>query len=81
MVAERDRVGPGGEQALGQARRDPGPVGDVLAVDDAEPYVVLLLQARQAFLDRLPAGGAEDVRYEEDLQGSDNVAAWTSIAT
>jgi hypothetical protein len=85
VVAERDHVGPGGEQAVGQARRDPGPVGDVLAVDDAEADAVLLLQALEALLDRLPACAAEDVGDEEDSQGelygSDNAAGWTSIAT
>jgi len=69
VVAERDRVGPCGEQPLGQAGRDPCPVGDVLAVDDAEPDAALLLQFWQAFLDRLPACGAEDVGDEEDDQG------------
>jgi hypothetical protein len=69
VVAERDRVGSGGEQPLRQARRDPGPVGDVLAVDDAELDAVLLLQPGQALLDRLPARGAEDVGDEEDDQG------------
>jgi hypothetical protein len=44
VVAERDRVGTRREQPVGQARRDPGPVGDVLAVDDAEVDAVLLLQ-------------------------------------
>jgi hypothetical protein len=69
VVAERDRVGPGRQQPLCQPRRDPGPVGDVLAVDDTEVDVVLLPQPGQALLDRLPARGAEDVGDEEDLQG------------
>jgi hypothetical protein len=75
VVAERDHVGPGGEQPVGQAGRDPRAVGDVLAVDDAEPDAVLLLQRGQALLDRLPARSAEDVGDEEDSQGSESVAA------
>jgi hypothetical protein len=81
VVAERDHVGARREQPVGQARRDPGAVGDVLAVDDAEADAELLLQPGQARLDRVPAGGAEDVGDEEDSQGSESVAAWTSIAT
>jgi hypothetical protein len=69
VVAERDHVGTGRQQPLGEARRDPGPVGDVLAVDDAEVDALLLLQPGQALLDRLPACGAEDVGDEEDSQG------------
>jgi hypothetical protein len=69
VVTERDHVGPGSEQPLGQPRRDPRAVGDVLAVDDAEADAVLLLQRRQALLDGLPARGAEDVGDEEDSQG------------
>jgi len=71
VVAERDRVGPGREQPVGQARRDARPVGDVLAVDDAEADAVLLLQRGQALLDRLPACGAEDVGDEENDQGNE----------
>ena len=36
VVAERDHVGAGREQLVGELRRDPAPVGRVLAVDDAE---------------------------------------------
>jgi len=69
VVAERDHVGSGREQPVGQARRDARPVGDVLAVDDAEADALLLLQPGQVLLDRLPACGAEDVGDEEDSQG------------
>jgi len=36
VVAQRDRIGSGGQQPFGEPRRDPGAVGRVLAVDDAE---------------------------------------------
>ena len=68
VVAEREHVGAGCEQPLGEARGDAGPVGDVLRVDDAEADPELFLQRRQPFLDRRPPGRAEDVRDEEDLQ-------------
>jgi hypothetical protein len=68
VIAEREHVGSGREQPLGQPRRDPGAVGDVLAVDDAEADVQLLLQRPETLLERGAAGGAEDVGDEEDLQ-------------
>jgi hypothetical protein len=75
VVAERDHVGARGEQSVREPWRDARAIGDVLAVDDAEADAVLLLQARQALLDGLPAGGAEDVGDEEDSQGRESVAA------
>jgi hypothetical protein len=42
VVAERDRVGPGGKEAIGQLRRDADPVRDVLAVDDADIRIELV---------------------------------------
>jgi hypothetical protein len=87
VVAEREHVGPGREQPLGEARGDAGAVGDVLRVDDAEADLELLLQRRQALLDRRPPRRAEDVRDEEDLQdrtyGNESAAAagCTDIAT
>ena len=68
VVAERDHVRAGGEEALGQLRRDPDAVGDVLAVQDAERDAELVAQARQARLDRAAAGRADHVSDEEDLQ-------------
>jgi hypothetical protein len=70
VVPERDDVRAGGEQPVGQLRRDPRPVGDVLAVDDREVGAELLPQPGQPFLDGLPPGGAEDVREEEEPQPS-----------
>ena len=48
VVAERDDVGAGGEQLVGELRRDAGAVGDVLAVDDADVGAELLAQRRAA---------------------------------
>jgi hypothetical protein len=81
VVAEREHVGARGQQTVRQPRRQARAVRGVLRVDDAEAGVELLLQARQPLLDRLAAGRPEDIGYEEELQGSDNVAAWISIAT
>jgi hypothetical protein len=75
VVAEREHVGPRREQALGQARRDPGSVCDVLAVDDAEAGVQLLLQPVEALLERGAARSPEDVGDEEDSQGYERTAA------
>jgi hypothetical protein len=44
VIAECEHVGPCGEQALGEPGRDPRPVRDVLAVDDAEARVQLLFE-------------------------------------
>jgi hypothetical protein len=75
VVAERDHVGSGGEDAGGELRRDPDAIRGVLAVDDAERGAELLPQAGQPLLDGAPAGSADDVAYEEDLQRSVSVAA------
>jgi len=42
VVAEGDDVRAGGEQLVGELRRDAGAVGGVLAVDDREVGLVLL---------------------------------------
>ena len=47
-VAERDHVGAGGEQPLGDLRRDPAAVGGVLAVHDAEVDPELFSQGGEA---------------------------------
>jgi len=75
VVAERYDVGAGGEQAVGELRRDAGAVGDVLAVDDAQVGVELLAQRREMLLDRAPARDAEDVGEEEDPQLVTSAAA------
>ena len=81
VVAEGDRVGAGGEKPLGQLRRDPDAVGDVLAVDDADVDVELLAQRAEAVLERVASRASDDVSDEEDVQGSDPAAGWTSMAT
>jgi hypothetical protein len=75
VVAERDHVGTRGENLVGQLRRQPGAVGGVLSVDDAEVDVELLPERPEPFLDRASAGRAENVRDEEEPQGRESVAA------
>ena len=48
VVAERDHIDPGGEQLVGDLRRDPEPAGRVLAVDDYERRGQPLAQRRAA---------------------------------
>src|SRR6266542_122375 len=82
MVAESERVGPGGKEAVGQSRSQARAVGRVLGVDHAEADVQLVFEPRKPFLDGRPARRPEDVGDEEDLQGIESVAAGcTSIAT
>ena len=66
VVAERDRVGAGGEELLGELRGQADAVRGVLAVHDAEVDLELLAQVAQAGLDGPAAGSAEDVAQEED---------------
>jgi hypothetical protein len=75
VVAEGDHVGAGGEDPRGELRRDPDAVRRVLAVDDAERDVELLLQLREPFLDGTPSRRADDVTDEEDSQRTDSSAA------
>ena len=69
-VAERDHVGAGGEELLGDLRGDAAPGGGVLPVDDAEVGPELLAQAGQQLVDRPAPGRAEDVGDEEDPQAA-----------
>ena len=75
VVPERDHVGSRGEQLVGELRRDPRPVGDVLAVQDAEVRAELCAQPVQPLLDRTTPGRAEHVGDEKNLQFSESVAA------
>jgi hypothetical protein len=68
VVARRDHVGAGGEELLGQLGGQADAVRGVLAVDDAEVDPQLVLELGQPVRDRPPAGRAEDVTDEEDLQ-------------
>jgi hypothetical protein len=70
VVPERDRVDSGREQAVGESRRDPDPVGDVLRVRDADVDLEVRAQRRQTLLERLPAGGPDDVGDEQNAQGA-----------
>jgi hypothetical protein len=82
VVAERDRVYPCAEDAVGQLRGQARAVGGVLGVGDAEVRSELVLQSRQPVLERACARRAEDVGNEQDLYGIASVAAgWTSMAT
>jgi hypothetical protein len=68
VVAERDGVRAGCEQAVGELAGDAGAVGGVLAVDDADVDAELLQQAGKALLDGNAPGRPEDVCEEEDPQ-------------
>jgi hypothetical protein len=46
VIAERDDVGPGAEELVGELGRDAGTVCGVLAVDDREVDLVPLAQRR-----------------------------------
>jgi hypothetical protein len=78
VVSERDHVGARGEDPVGELAGDPGAVGGVLAVDDADVRAELVAQRGQAFLDGAPAGDAEDVGEEEDSQFNTSDAAGRS---
>jgi hypothetical protein len=70
VVPERDRVDSGREQPVGEARRDADSIGDVLPVRDADVDLEVGAQRRQALLERLPAGGPDDVGDEQNAQGA-----------
>ena len=59
----------------------PAPSATFSPLTTQKPTPSSSFSAGQALLDRLPAGGAEDVGDEEDSQGSESVAGWISIAT
>jgi hypothetical protein len=82
VVSKGDHVGADGEQAVGQLRSETPAVGGVLPVDDAERRAELFPQSAEPLLECAAAGGADDVRDEQDPQGSVLVAAGcTSIET
>jgi hypothetical protein len=82
VVAEREDVGAGGEQLLGELRRKPAAVGRVLGVDDAEVGAELVPERGEALLQRAAPRRPEDIGDEEDFQGRESVAAGrTSIET
>jgi hypothetical protein len=79
VVAERHDVGARTEQPVGELRRDPGAVRDVLAVDDAEVGAELVTKPRQALLDRTSARDAEDVGEKQDSQFRTSDAAGRNV--
>jgi hypothetical protein len=78
VVPERDDVGAGREQLVGELSGDTGAVRDVLAVDDADVRAELVAQPRQPLVDRPPPRDAEDVGEEEKSQLRTSVAAGRS---
>ena len=70
VVAERDRIDAGGQHLVRELRRDPHAVREILAVQDAEVDVQLLPQRGQSFLDRPPAGPADDVGDKQNPQSA-----------
>jgi hypothetical protein len=69
VITERDDVGSGAEQLVGELGRDARAVRGVLAVDDRDIDLVPLAQRRKLLLDGATTRDAEDIRKEEDLQG------------
>ena len=69
VVAERDDVDAGGEQLVGDLRRDPDAAGDVLAVDDDERRRVALAQRGEQAEERPSPEPADEVSDEEDGRG------------
>ena len=67
MVAERDDVGPGGEDCVGLLRRHADDVG-VFAVDDGEINVFLLLKRAQSLSQERQAGRAHNVAHGQNAQ-------------
>jgi hypothetical protein len=66
VVPERDGVGSGGEQRLGDLLGDARAPGRVLPVDDDEVRALGFTQSGEEALHDLPAGAADDVADEED---------------
>jgi hypothetical protein len=69
VITQRDDVGSGAEQLVGELGRDARAVRGVLAVDDRDIDLVPLAQRRELLLDGATTRDAEDIRKEEDLQG------------
>jgi hypothetical protein len=71
VIPERDRVGSGGEQPVGQARSYPYAVRSVLPVHDARVDSELGTKPGQARLDSPSTRGAHDVGDEENAQSAE----------
>ena len=61
MVAERDRIGAGGEEAVRHAWREAEPVTGVFAIDHGEVDPQLTAQLGQVALHRLTSGPADHI--------------------
>jgi hypothetical protein len=72
VVACCDNICAGREELLRQLRREADSVCRVLSVDNTEVGVELVLELRQARLDRAPPRSTEDVREKEDSQFAGN---------
>ena len=59
---------PGAQQVDGNFRGDAPAVGAVLAVDDHEVDPLAFTDAREEIDDRAPAGFADDVAQEQDVE-------------
>ncbi len=70
VVAERDRIGAGGKDALCVPGRKTRSVRGVLGVDEAEIDRQLLAQAGQLLLEHQPPRRAEDVSEKQDAQAA-----------
>ena len=70
VIAERHRVRARSEEPFGESWRDPDPVRDVLAVDDADVDVEALPQARDELLEGVPTRASDDVADEENAHRS-----------
>ena len=82
VIAERHHVGARGENSIRELRGQPGAVGRVLAVHDAEIDLRAPPSGREPLLDRAPPRRPEHVGEKEDSQGIDSVAAgYTEIVT
>ena len=68
VVAAGDHFDAGGEQILGEARRDAEAGGGIFAVGDAEIDVALREDVREAVVNDLAAGRADNVSDEENFQ-------------
>ena len=78
VVTQRDDVGAGTQEPVGELRGDAGAVGDVLTVHDAHVGLELVAEPGQALLDRTSSGDAEDVGEEEKSQFRTSDAAGRS---
>jgi len=68
MVSGRDNVHAKTEQGLRILFGNSFPIGDVLAVDDAEIHLILLKICLQEFFNELQTGFAHNIADKKDVQ-------------